>query len=331
MEGRSAMVGELHKKVSTLGSAEVSPPNTLPAEERLSSGSLSPMLHFKGMMDESKGLKAFASYIAENARQQTRMALLRSCFLGRKDQMKDALHMKHVNDELPVPFYSWEYVIVFNNPDFPSFKKTKGVTLSSAEHHFNTCFQGEVGELKYQQDVNRQFERLAFIDAFQELPESDFIEQQWKYIHFASSEEKRKARNKGGQMSLEEGDWRVVSAEPRDYLTLIRNVVQAKLSLHVGLKTRLLLSSTGEFIYMLVLADELDLQNEAERVNYFMQMELGASDLDSLEPCDTNLRPLVSVKKDGFEVILKEIKELEAEIYQEVKLTMIEENEECEM
>ena len=38
------------------------------------------------------------------------MTLLRSCLLGQKEKMSAALQDHHVNDELPVAFYKWEYI-----------------------------------------------------------------------------------------------------------------------------------------------------------------------------------------------------------------------------
>lgn len=262
-----------------------------------------------------KGVKFFAGYFAEQARQKERLELLHSCFTGQRERMSTALHKLNVNEELEVPFYGWEYVIVFHNPDFMN-GKMRGVTQKEAESHFTSCFQGEVGEYKYQQDVNRQFEKKAFIDAFNTLPESDFVESKWNYIPFKTSVPSKMA-NLGGLLKKESGVWTAESTAPKDYMTLIRNVIQTKLSLHVGLKTKLMLSPSGEFIYMLLLADELDLQNEAERINYYLQMELGAADMESLEPCDLNLRPLNEVRSVGFDVILKEIKEMEIALYEE--------------
>ena len=50
-------------------------------------------------------------------------------------------------------------------------------------------------------------------------------------------------------------------------------------------------NETGEKIYILVSGDERNIENEAERSKINMQLELGASDLESLQPCDSKLRP----------------------------------------
>lgn len=281
-----------------------------------------------GLVARSEAVHAFAGYLAENVRQSSRVSLLRSCLLGQKEKMSAALQDHQVNDELPMPFYQWEYVIVFENPDFQG-KKKKGVTKEMAEEQFNACFQGESGDSKRQQDINLHFERKAFLEAFAQLPDSDYLPPKWQYLQF-SSETKRKAYNQGGMLKKGELHWETQTTMPRDYQTLIRNLIQTKLALHAGLKTRLMLSSTGQYIYLMLAADELDLQNEAERVNYPLQLELGATDLDSLEPCDTSLRPLGRLKKDGFEALLRELESLKAELYREVKSVAEQEDTERE-
>lgn len=281
--------------------------------------SSAPNLHLQKVLIDTGAVQIFSSYVAESVKQTNRMSLLRSCLLGQQEKMTEALHDLKVNQSLPMPFYKWEYVIVFDNPDFTDVKKKKGVTKTNVETQFNECFNGESGGSKREQDINKHFEQKAFMDAFSQLPESDYIPPKWEYIKF-QAEEQRKAYNKGGLLSkTETNTWEMHGTAPKDYQTLIRNFIQTKLALHVGLKTRLLLSSNGKFIFLMLAADEVDLQNEAERVNYPLQMELGATDMDSLEPCDENLRPLGRLKKEGFEAIQKEIEDLKAGLYKEVK------------
>ena len=69
-------------------------------------------------------------------------------------------------------------------------------------------------------------------------------------------------------------------------------------------------SRGGEFIYILVAADEYIIANEAERSAYEIQLELGASDLESLQPCDQHLRPYRILRKQSNQ----EIEDLEAEL-----------------
>ena len=52
------------------------------------------------------------------------------------------------------------------------------------------------------------------------------------------------------------------------------------------------MSSNGRYIYILVHADDREIEIEAERVEFDVQLELGATDLPSLEPCDRLFRPL---------------------------------------
>ena len=53
-----------------------------------------------------------------------------------------------------------------------------------------------------------------------------------------------------------------------------------------------ILSQSAEFIYVLIHADDNCLKREADRIGYNMEFEMGSVDLLSLEPMDSNLRPL---------------------------------------
>ncbi len=63
-----------------------------------------------------------------------------------------------------------------------------------------------------------------------------------------------------------------------------------------NLKLFCILSQTGEFIYILIHASEDALKKEAERIGFFLEYQLGASDILSLEPVDENLRPIRFLK-----------------------------------
>ena len=51
------------------------------------------------------------------------------------------------------------------------------------------------------------------------------------------------------------------------------------------------MSLDGSYIFVVVKADEGDLKSTAEEVQFTMQMDIGLTDLTSLEPCDKYYRP----------------------------------------
>jgi len=53
-----------------------------------------------------------------------------------------------------------------------------------------------------------------------------------------------------------------------------------------------ILSKSGEFIYVLIYANDEVLKKEADRIHFNLELEIGAIDLLSMEPIDVNLRPL---------------------------------------
>jgi len=75
-------------------------------------------------------------------------------------------------------------------------------------------------------------------------------------------------------------------------MSLIMNICLTKLTETLNLKTRMLLSTCGNFIYMLVKSDDSDLSKFAMDMKSQAQMEIGINDLSSLEPCDDNFQKL---------------------------------------
>jgi len=72
-----------------------------------------------------------------------------------------------------------------------------------------------------------------------------------------------------------------------------------------------MLSKTGEYIFILVFADDNCLRKEADRITYNLEFEIGAVDLLSMEPIDSNLRPLRFVAHTKPENIMDKEKKLE--------------------
>ena len=96
----------------------------------------------------------------------------------------------------------------------------------------------------------------------------------------------------------------------------MRNVIITNLVMHLGLQVKLMFSENGDQIYMLVSGDENNIENEAERAGINMQLELGASDLESLQPCDAHLRPYRLLRKSKeIDDIIKRLKGFYHEIF----------------
>lgn len=87
-------------------------------------------------------------------------------------------------------------------------------------------------------------------------------------------------------------DWKYVSSESFDLKSLVRNVCLYKLTKVLKLNTLCILSKSGEFIYVLISADEELLKDQAEKSEYQLQLDVAETDAFSLEPCDDKWRPL---------------------------------------
>lgn len=74
-------------------------------------------------------------------------------------------------------------------------------------------------------------------------------------------------------------------------LGLILNLINFKLSIEMGLATKMMMSMSGKEIFILVRGDELVLKSFAEKLQYLMEVSIGSSDLISLQPCDRRMIP----------------------------------------
>jgi hypothetical protein len=88
-------------------------------------------------------------------------------------------------------------------------------------------------------------------------------------------------------------------------------MVQAKLSQILGIKTRLISSSDGEKIYMLLKCSDNVLHSFAEG-EYKAELELGDVDLSSLEPCDKLFRKYRNLLKPRY--LASDIKRKESDL-----------------
>lgn len=101
------------------------------------------------------------------------------------------------------------------------------------------------------------------------------------------------------------------SLAPQDVHTLIRNIFIHKCVSVFGFKLFQVLSKTGEFIFILLFANDVSLKKEADRIRFNLELEVGAIDLLSMEPIDENLRPLRFITKSKPERVSDREKVLE--------------------
>ncbi|KRX07124.1 hypothetical protein PPERSA_09338 [Pseudocohnilembus persalinus] len=93
------------------------------------------------------------------------------------------------------------------------------------------------------------------------------------------------------QVNSQDFEWICKNNRPRDFSSLVRNTIMIKLNKNAKLHTRMFLSGTGDSVFMLVKSSESVVKQEAEISGLTKQVELGVSDLFSLEPCDQLFRP----------------------------------------
>jgi hypothetical protein len=115
-------------------------------------------------------------------------------------------------------------------------------------------------------------------------------------------EKENRKKTKGGRFirGEEPGKWiDTANVEERrclDFTCLVLNIMLVKLANVLSLHTKMFLSQKGDIIYLLVNADSKDVKDGAEIFGENVQMEVGESDLASLQPCDQLLRPLFQLK-----------------------------------
>lgn len=198
-------------------------------------------------------------------------------FIHKTDQKSEDL----INDP-------WEYVIVLPNPDFHKTldEPNLSVTESQAERMFKDCFKAKkTGNVPIDSFKHKQ-EFMAYMEVFKKLPDFEL----GKQVKF------------GGRSKVEDNKVFDYRTRTQDFLSLIRNVLMFKLVGGLGLKVKQVISNTGEFLYLIIFADEADLEIEAERTRYSKEMEIALTDIQSLFPCDKSLRPLQLLKTPDPEI-----------------------------
>ena len=193
---------------------------------------------------------------------------LKDCYLGIFPE-SDGKKKVSLNE------FIWEYVIVLQNPDFDTDNQEK-ITHEGAEEIYRKCFKVKNTLSPHQQTLNFANELTSFLDAFQTL--DDF-------------EDGKKYKNGGSILSEGPNEFIKQSGPPKDFLSMIANVIIFKLVNDLSLKVKTLLSTDGQYIFLILSADDDDLAKEAERTRYKKELELSLTDLISLIPCDNALRP----------------------------------------
>ena len=187
----------------------------------------------------------------------------------------------------------WEYVIILKNPDFPGLVNV-GVTPQKSESLFKKFFRPK-------KTGNLHADRLKFLN---ELSAFQSVYQELKNF------EGGKALYKGERMTVNDGIVKDTAETAKDFTSLIRHSIIYKLVGSLGLKAKQVMSKSGEHIYLIITADENDLEIEAERIRFSKQLEIALVDIQSLIPCDASLRPLHLLKINDPDInsISKDVK-----------------------
>ncbi|CAG9311621.1 unnamed protein product [Blepharisma stoltei] len=229
---------------------------------------------------EPKQSKLSTSLIFKSTVQVTRTVALKKYFQGEFENN----NINTTTTTRTISGSNWEYVIALPNPDYSSFWN-RAVTKEEALRIFQKCFNPEYSSNAQLTRTNKFAEQAAFSGAFDSL--DDFEKGGGKKLKF------------GGRLQRTPGNLFADNGGPaRDVLTLFRNVLLVKLGSHLGLHLKQVISSNFKYIYILVCADDNDLEQEAESTEYNLQLEVGVSDLSSMEPCDKSFRPLRLVNSD---------------------------------
>jgi hypothetical protein len=199
----------------------------------------------------------------------------------------------------------WQYCIVFSNPDLVGSQDKW--ESEEAYKMYDRCFWPDK---RMKNSTSKTQENMIYKHI---LNKTCKIEGKKGEVYYAY--------NKGGNFSNQDGKsiQNKDVKDPKDILTLLRNISMFKLTKVLHLQTAALFSEDGEKIYMLIHADEELLRDHADWIEYELQFEIGSTDVLSLEPCDDKLRPyrLMNEDKPGDIVKLElELKNFSDVIFQ---------------
>jgi hypothetical protein len=199
---------------------------------------------------------------------------------------------------------NWQYVMVFKNPD--SEDSLSKMDFLSAKKLYDRCFYSD---RRMKNNTSWIQEKLVFDYILKKLkldisplsneanpnnsPEAldKAIYNKAEYYKFNKGGSMRKIKSEAGF-----NQWITNNQPPNDILTVIRNICIYKITRVLNLRTFSLLSETGEYIYLLIHAEDDVLKYWAKHMEYKLQFEVGVTDLISLEPCDSKMRPYRFIK-----------------------------------
>lgn len=188
----------------------------------------------------------------------------------------------------------WQYVLVFPNPDHTYYSADATITETEAFEVFKLCFTGRWRTATPQTIAA---EMAAFREAFKLLE--------------VGEKGGRKIYHGGRLIKVSETVYRDSLSAPKDFSTLMRNIVLSKLVRGLGISSRQILSSNGRYIYISLYASDHVLELEAERTEFNGQFSVAMTDMRSLEPCDELQRPFLSLEKPSYvQDVINEVQQL---------------------
>jgi len=177
----------------------------------------------------------------------------------------------------------WQYVLVFPNPDHIYYSTDATITEVEAFEVFKLCFTGRWRTAPPQ---TMAAEMTAFREAFKLLE--------------VGEKGGKKVYHGGRLLKVSETVYQDSLSAPKDFSTLMRNIVLSKLVLNLGISSRQILSSNGRYIYISLYAGDHVLELEAERTEFNGQFSVAMTDIRSLEPCDQLQRPFLNLEKPSY-------------------------------
>jgi hypothetical protein len=113
------------------------------------------------------------------------------------------------------------------------------------------------------------------------IREEDLRESISNPLQMASKKSMKRKQNKEIDINP---NWFDRGPEPKDLTTLVINIFLYRINVGLSLESQTVMSINGDYIYIVVKADDQDLRRIAEENNYTMQLTIGLTDLTSLEP-----------------------------------------------
>jgi hypothetical protein len=215
------------------------------------------------------------------------MEELRAYYSGQVDKVKH--YESKLEEEGLHIYYEWIHCYAFKNPD--AQKDEKLIDSKEAIKRINSCFK----PMRLENDIQSITMQRAHEEVLREI------------ISGMENEHGKVKINKGGRFkridkqsttdskqkldeeeTKEEIDitpnWFDHGPEPKDLITLVLNIFLYRINVGLSLESLTVMSINGDYIYIVVKADEQDLRRIAEESNYTMQLAIGLTDLTSLEP-----------------------------------------------